>query len=118
MPINISGKTLVFTGTLARMTRMEATIHAIGRGARVSNTVTSWTDYVVAGTGAGSKLSKAKNLLIKVMSENDWYQIIDGGGPIPNPIKSYTIPSRGPKKELKKIPDQRGTVGFPELDLD
>ncbi|HXG79526.1 MAG TPA: NAD-dependent DNA ligase LigA [Methyloceanibacter sp.] len=73
----ISGKTVVFTGTLQRMTRSEAKAKAERLGAKVAGSVSKNTDYVVAGPGAGSKLKNAETLGITVLSEDDWLKLID-----------------------------------------
>lgn len=73
----ISGKTVVFTGTLERMTRSEAKAKAERLGAKVAGSVSKSTDYVVAGPGAGSKLKNAEALGVKVLSEEDWLKLID-----------------------------------------
>ncbi len=73
----LSGKTIVFTGTLEKMSRSEAKSKAESLGANVSNSISKKTDYVIAGTKAGSKLKKAKELDITVKSEDDWFMIID-----------------------------------------
>jgi DNA ligase (NAD+) len=72
----ISGKTVVFTGTLERMTRSEAKARAERLGAKVAGSVSKKTDYVVAGPGAGSKLKEAEKLGVKVLSEDDWLKLI------------------------------------------
>ena len=74
----ISGKSVVFTGSLERFTRDEAKSRAIALGAKVSGSVSSKTDFVVCGPGAGSKLVKAKELGVKVMSEDDWLDFLKG----------------------------------------
>ncbi len=71
----ISGLTLVFTGTLERMTRAEAKARAEAMGAKVAGTVSSKTDLVVAGPGAGSKARKAAELGIRVVDEDEWLRI-------------------------------------------
>lgn len=68
----ISGKTVVFTGTLATMTREEAKARAEALGAKVSGSVSKKTDYVVAGEDAGSKRAKAIELGVAVLSEDEW----------------------------------------------
>jgi DNA ligase (NAD+) len=72
----ISGKTVVFTGTLERMTRSEAKARAERLGAKVAGSVSKKTDYVVAGPGAGSKLKNAKDLGVKVLTEDEWLKLI------------------------------------------
>ncbi|POF28711.1 NAD-dependent DNA ligase LigA [Roseibium marinum] len=72
----VAGKTVVFTGSLERMTRDEAKAMAERFGAKVSGSVSRKTDLVVAGPGAGSKLKKAQELEVEVISEDDWFDLV------------------------------------------
>jgi len=75
---NVSGLTIVFTGTLEKMTRDEAKARAIALGAKVSGSVSKKTDLVVAGPGAGSKLAEAEKHGVKVIDEDAWIALSAG----------------------------------------
>ena len=66
-----SGKNIVFTGTLSKISRDEAKHIAIQLGAKILNSVTKKTDYLICGTKPGSKATKARELNVKILSEND-----------------------------------------------
>ena len=72
----ISGKTIVFTGTLTRMSRAEAKAKAESLGAKVSGTVSAKTDFLVAGADAGSKARKATDLCVTVLDEDGYSALI------------------------------------------
>ena len=76
---SVAGKTVVFTGTLERMTRGEAKALAERLGAKVAGTVSKKTDYVVAGADAGSKLAKAREAGVTVLTEEEWLGLVGRG---------------------------------------
>ncbi len=77
----VAGKTAVFTGTLTTMTRQEAKARAESLGVKVAGSVSAKTDYVIAGEDAGSKLSKARELGVTVLSELEWLELTAYSGP-------------------------------------
>jgi DNA ligase (NAD+) len=72
----VGGKTVVFTGSLERMTRSEAKAMAERHGAKVAGSVSASTDIVVAGPGAGSKLKDAEKHGVRVISEDEWFELV------------------------------------------
>ena len=74
----VAGKTVVFTGSLEKMTRDEAKATAERLGAKAAGSVSKKTDYVVAGPGAGSKLAEAKKHGVAVLTEDEWLKLIGG----------------------------------------
>jgi len=87
----VAGKTVVFTGSLEKMTRSEAKERAERLGAKVSGSVSKKTDYVVIGADAGSKAKKAKELGVTMLSEDEWLRLIAGAAAPGN--------DAGPKQE-------------------
>lgn len=74
----VAGKTVVFTGTLERMTRSEAKARAESLGAKVAGSVSKKTDYVIVGADAGSKAKKAQELGVTTLGEDEWLALIGG----------------------------------------
>ncbi|MBR6663935.1 MAG: NAD-dependent DNA ligase LigA [Alphaproteobacteria bacterium] len=72
----LASKTIVFTGTLDKMTRAEAKAKALAMGAKVAGSVSKNTDFVVIGVDAGSKATKAKELGVHILSEDEFLELI------------------------------------------
>jgi DNA ligase (NAD+) len=75
---SITGLNVIFTGTLNSISRNEAKAKAEKLGAKIVSSISANTDLVIAGEKAGSKLKKAEELSIKVISEKEWLEIIKG----------------------------------------
>ena len=73
----LEGKTFVLTGTLAGYTRTEASRLIEEKGGRVTNSVSSKTDYVVAGENPGSKIERARTLGVTILSEQEFRQMLE-----------------------------------------
>ena len=74
----LTGKTIIFTGGLAQMTRSEAKAKAENLGMKVLSSISKNLDYVIVGAEAGSKLAKAQKLGLRILSEDEWFELIKG----------------------------------------
>ncbi len=102
----VAGKTLVFTGTLERMTRAEAKARAEALGAKVAGSVSARTDLVIAGPGAGSKAKEAERLGVRVIDEEAWLLLI-GAGAAPRAARRDDTP-RSPVPAFRRARDAGG----------
>ena len=75
--IPLKGIVFVLTGKLEKMSRSKAEARLKALGAKVSNSVSKNTDYIVAGPGAGTKLEKAQRLEINILSEQDFFEFLN-----------------------------------------
>ena len=73
----LTGKTFVLTGTLSSLSRDDAGARIIALGGKVTSSVSKNTDFVIAGEKAGSKLSKAESLGVKVLDENTFLKMLE-----------------------------------------
>ena len=81
VPQSLSGMTFVLTGSLEKFSRQDATLQIEEFGGRVSSSVSKKTNYLIAGPGAGSKLSKAESLSIPVMNEDEFLSFLEEARP-------------------------------------
>ena len=96
--MDFNGKTVVVTGTFSNLSRAQAESGLTGLGAKVTGSVSKKTDYVFVGTDAGSKLAKAQELGIPVLSESDLVKLLAGG--------ATAAPAAAPEKAAEKAPEK------------
>ena len=72
----LANKSIIFTGTLENMTRSEAKKKAEDLGMKVVGSISKKTDFVIVGKDSGSKLKKAQDLSLKILNEEEWFQLI------------------------------------------
>jgi len=97
LALAFSGKTFVITGTLPTMTRQEASVLIEAAGGKVTSSVSAKTDFVVAGTDAGSKLSDARKLGIPILVEAELKDML-----------LFAASEEKPKTDAVSMPEQRG----------
>ena len=72
----LTDQTVVFTGNLINQTRSEAKAHAERLGAKVATSVSKKTNFLISGQASGSKLKKAQELGVQILSEEEWLSLI------------------------------------------
>jgi DNA ligase (NAD+) len=105
--MSLNGKHIVFTGTLQSMTRVEATKAAEAQGAEVHSGISNYTDILVVGAEPGSKVTRAKNRGIQILTEGDFLK----------EIKASAAAKKSPK-ETKEDLATRYEIPVRKLDLD
>jgi hypothetical protein len=124
MPIDLKGKTIVFTGALSSMTRNEAKGIAYKLGAKVSDSMGFNVDYLVVGDKPGSKLEQARRYSSLIIKEDEWYKIagVRVYPPevlkVPKKIQTVTLNNDFLSLSKKKSIPPKVNNDFPELDLD
>lgn len=115
MSVSVSGKTVVVTGTLAKLKRDEVKAQLIAMGAKVTDSVSKNTDYLFVGADAGSKLDKARSLGVTVLTENDLMEVLAGRSPDAPAVAPVVAPAKKKAKAadapaVQSIPSMAGLV--------